>query len=104
MAQRQVAADNMPGNFVTELVEMPAWLPNAMERGYIFLLPNRIQLRMEHGFHSFWAVLACPRCGTLGLITEQQYPGQQSMICGQELCSCYSLIRDQSRFEYPPLH
>ena len=30
----------------------------------------------------YWAVLACPSCGSLGLITRQQCAGLDAMICG----------------------
>lgn len=73
-----------------------------MEPGCVFLLRNRLQLRRENGPHSFWAVLACPQCGTLGLITEPQYLGEHSAVCGSPLCSSHFLIHDRARFEYVP--
>jgi hypothetical protein len=88
----------------TELLELSAWVPAAMGPGCLFLLHNRLQLRKEHGPHSFWAVLACPQCGTLGLITQSQYEGEHSVICGSELCSCHLFIHERSRFEYVPAH
>lgn len=93
-----------PGKLQTELVEMTAWVPDAMEPGCVFLLRNRFQLRVENGPCGFWAVLACPQCGTLGLITEPQYRGEYSVICGSPHCSCHFLIHDHSRLEYLTTH
>jgi len=33
------------------------------------------------------AVLSCPRCGTIGLITHRQLFGGDAMICGGDVCS-----------------
>lgn len=100
----RVAMANSRQNLVVDLVEMPTWLPEAMERGSLFLLRNRFQLREENGPHSFWAVLACPQCSTFGLITERQYLGEHSVICGNHICGCHFFIQDRSRFEYLPVH
>lgn len=87
-----------------ELVEISTWLPQAMEPGVVFLLQNRLQLRQENGPHSFWAILACPQCGTLGLITEPQFLGKDSVVCGSALCSSHFFISDRARFDYLPAH
>ncbi len=93
-----------PTQLQTELLEMSVWVPQSMEPGSVFLLRNRSELRVEHGLHGFWAVLACPQCGTLGLITEPQYRGEHSVMCGSPHCSCHFLIHDHSRLEYLPNH
>jgi hypothetical protein len=50
----------------------------------------------------FFAVLSCPGCGTLGLITFPQYKGIQPVICGADDCSCRFRILEKARFEYLP--
>ncbi len=87
-----------------ELIEMSNWNPQAMQAGFLFLLRNRLQLRKENGSHSFWAILACPHCGTLGLITEPQYVGQDSVVCGSPGCSSHFFIYDRTHFEYLAAH
>jgi hypothetical protein len=42
----------------------------------------------------YWAVLACPSCGTLGLITRKQIAGLLAVICGSGKCSAQFFIRD----------
>lgn len=75
-----------------------------MEPGSVFLLHNRFELRAQDGPQSFWAVLACPQCGVMGLITEPQYCGEHSVICGSDSCGCHFFIQDRARFEYLPAH
>ena len=56
-----------------ELQFLEAWIPEKMEPGTVFLLegPNSL----GHGNNPFVAVLACPGCGTVGLITRRQLHG-----------------------------
>ena len=42
----------------------------------------------------YWAVLSCPSCGTLGLITRKQIAGLIAVICGSGKCSAQFFIRD----------
>jgi hypothetical protein len=53
---------------------------------------------------AFFAVLACPQCGTLGLITIQQYFGIIPVICGSRLCPCRFRIEDESQLVYLPVN
>lgn len=50
----------------------------------------------------FFAVLACPSCGTLSLITSPQYFGTVPVICASNLCSCRFRIENQARLVYLP--
>ncbi|MBI1941572.1 MAG: hypothetical protein HYS33_08715 [Acidobacteria bacterium] len=52
----------------------------------------------------FFAVLACPVCGTLGLITSAQYVGAVPVVCGSNQCSCRFRIEEGSRFTYLPVN
>lgn len=74
-------------NIVTE------WIPEQMEPGAIFVLENAGQV----GDHDdpYWAVLSCPECGTLGLITRKQMRGVVPVICGSNACSAQFMIHDE---------
>lgn len=51
----------------------------------------------------FFAVLACPLCGILGLITSLQYFGAVPVMCGSDRCSCRFRIDDETRLVYLPV-
>jgi hypothetical protein len=60
---------------------------------------------LRHAVDSiFYAVLACPQCGTLGLITSQQYYGLMPVLCGSKFCSCRFRIAEQSQLVYLPVN
>jgi hypothetical protein len=50
---------------VAELNIVTEWLPEQMEPGSIFVLENAGEVGNQDD--PYWAVLACPECGTLGL-------------------------------------
>lgn len=76
----------------TELDLLDVWIPEQMQPGTLFMLEQAGELgRAEN---PFWAVLACPSCGSLGLITRQQCIGFESMICGSERCSAEYFLED----------
>jgi hypothetical protein len=52
----------------------------------------------------FFAVLACPACGTLGLITPLQYSGNDPVICCSDQCSCRFRVIDKSRLHFLPIN
>ena len=52
----------------------------------------------------FFAVLACPACGTLGLITSAQFGGAVAVTCASSQCSCRFRIDDERRFVYLPVN
>jgi hypothetical protein len=52
----------------------------------------------------FFAVLACPACGALGLITSAQYGGLMPVTCGSSQCSCRFLINEKGRFVFLPVN
>lgn len=85
---------------VAELNLLDVWIPEQMEPGTLFLLEHAGELgKVEN---PFWAVLACPSCGSLGLITRQQYSGLESMICGAERCSSEYFLEDGNiRYRHP---
>jgi hypothetical protein len=76
------------------------WIPARMDPGTIFFLENPNRLRGEKG--AFIAVMSCPRCGTIGLITEKQLYGGEAMICGGTVCSAeYRLEAENIVFRDP---
>lgn len=48
----------------------------------------------------FFAVVACPKCGSPGLITAAQYYGAVPVRCRSKLCSCQFQISDQVQVKY----
>jgi hypothetical protein len=85
---------------VAELTLLDEWIPEQMEPGTLFLLEQAGDLGKAD--NPYWAVLACPRCGSLGLITRQQCAGLESMICGADICSAeYYLVEKTIRFRLP---
>ena len=51
----------------------------------------------------FFALLACPACGTVGLITSAQYSGNSPMMCASDRCSCRFRIDSRSRLTFLPV-
>jgi hypothetical protein len=85
---------------VAELELLEVWIPEQMQPGTLFMLEHAGELgKVEN---PYWAVLACPSCGSLGLITRQQYRGLEAMICGSEICSAeYYLGAHEIRYRRP---
>ena len=52
----------------------------------------------------FFALLACPACGALGLITSAQYTGSAAITCGSSQCSCRFRIDEEGQFVYLPVN
>lgn len=70
---------------VAELNLLEVWIPEQMQPGTVFMLEQSEDVNKID--NPYWAVLACPVCGCLGLITRQQYGGLEAMICGGDACS-----------------
>lgn len=86
---------------LTELQLLGEWIPEQMEPGTLFLLENTGAF--GQGANPFVAVLACPACGALGLITKSQYAGLESMICGSDHCSSEYFFNEE-KLEYRKPH
>ena len=84
-----------------ELQMLDEWIPEQMEPGTLFVLENAAPLGDAR--NPFVAVLACPRCGALGLITKAQLLGLESMICGGGSCSAEYYLRGEE-IEYRKPH
>jgi hypothetical protein len=77
---------------VAELNVLNEWIPEQMQPGTLFVLENAGEVGDQ--LDPYWAVLACPSCGTLGLITRKQIAGLISVICGSGDCSAQFFIQD----------
>ena len=81
----------------TDLQFLEEWIPERMDPGTVFVLEN--QAKLGHAQNTFVAVMSCPRCGTLGLITRRQLCAGETMICGGDICSAeYRLDGENIRF------
>ncbi len=75
----------LEGTMSADLQFLEEWIPEKMDPGTVFVLEN--QEKLGQAQNPFVAVMSCPRCGTLGLITRQQLCGGETMICGGDVCS-----------------
>lgn len=78
---------------VAELNILNEWIPEQMQPGTLFVLENAGE--EGQGEDPYWAVLACPSCGTLGLVTRRQVAGLVPVICGSDQCSAQFFLRDE---------
>jgi hypothetical protein len=66
---------------VAELNILSEWIPEQMYPGTLFVLENAGEEGADED--PYWAVLACPGCGTLGLITRKQVAGLLPIMTAQ---------------------
>lgn len=79
---------------VAELSVLSEWIPEQMEPGTLFVLENAGDVGEKED--PYWAVLACPECGALGLVTRRQINGVLPIICGSENCSAHYVLKDDA--------
>src|ERR1700757_3345941 len=79
-------------HMVGELDILNEWIPEQMQPGTVFVLENAGEIGEKED--PYWAVLSCPSCGMLGLITRKQINGFLPVICGSESCSAQFFIRE----------
>ncbi len=77
---------------VAEINLLSEWIPEQMGPGTLFILENAGEIGEKED--PYWAVLACPECGTLGLITRRQIAGLVPVICGSNQCSAQYVIHN----------
>ena len=77
---------------VAELDFLNEWIPEQMSPGTLFVLENAGEVGEKED--PYWAVLSCPSCGTLGLVTRKQMTGLLPVICGSQECSAQFFIRE----------
>jgi len=64
---------------MSDLQFLNEWIPDKMDPGTVFLLEN--QAKLGHAQNPYVAVMSCPRCGTMGLITRRQLCEREMLIC-----------------------
>jgi len=77
---------------VPEIDVLDEWIPEQMGPGAMFVLENAGEV--GEADDPYWAVLACPACGTLGLITRRQISGLIPIICGSDQCSAQFFLHE----------
>ena len=100
--QHSTVGKNSSGQALSDLNHIGDGSLLTMRHGDIFLLDGTEDLE-DSIDPAFFAVLACPQCGTKGLITSSQYYGITPVVCGSDICSCRFRIDDQSRLTYLPV-
>jgi len=86
---------------VAELDFLSEWIPEQMAPGTLFVLENAGEVGEKED--PYWAVLACPSCGTLGLVTRKQMAGVIPVICGSQTCSAQFFIRESEILPRKPV-
>ena len=86
---------------VAELEFLSEWIPEQMAPGTLFVLENAGEVGEKED--PYWAVLACPSCGTLGLVTRKQMAGVIPVICGSQTCSAQFFIRESEILPRKPV-
>lgn len=76
---------------VAEVNILNEWIPEQMSPGTMFVLENAGEMGQPED--PYWAVLSCPECGTLGLVTRRQINGLLSIICGSDCCSAQYFLQ-----------
>src|SRR5438270_13736738 len=89
---RRLEKGSREAYMVGELDVLNEWIPEQMQPGTVFVLENAGEIGEKED--PYWAVLSCPSCGMLGLITRKQINGLIPVICGSEQCSAQFFIRD----------
>ena len=79
---------------VAELNVLSEWIPEQMGPGTLFVLENAGEMGQQDD--PYWAVLACPECGTLGLVTRRQINGVLPVMCGSDHCSAQFFLKDDN--------
>ena len=77
---------------IAEIDVLNEWIPEQMGPGAMFVLENAGEVGESDD--PYWAVLACPACGTLGLITRRQIAGLIPIICGSDKCSAQFFLHE----------
>jgi len=73
-----------------------------MAPGDILFLDEFAYLR-ESFAPNFVAVLACPRCGSPGLLTAVQYSGGAPIVCSSKVCSgLFRILNEVQIVALPP--
>ena len=85
---------------LADLQFLGEWIPDRMDPGTIFVLENQTKMGLEQ--NPYVAVMSCPRCGTMGLITRRQLFAGETLICGGEVCSAEYRLDGETILYRPP--
>lgn len=99
---RSVPSSNRTGQFPLDLHLSNRSSLSDMTPGDIFFLDDFAHLR-ESFAPNFVAVLACPSCGSPGLITSAQYSGGAPIVCTSKVCSGLFRIVNEAQIVPMPL-
>ena len=77
----------------SEINFLETWVPEQMGPGSVFVLDNAGEVGEPED--PYWAILACPECAALGLITRKQVAGLVPVICGSDTCSAHFFINGE---------
>ena len=77
---------------VGEITLLSEWIPEQMGPGTVFVLENAGDVGDTND--PYWAVLACPECATLGLVTRKQINGVLPILCGSDKCSAQFFLKE----------
>jgi hypothetical protein len=77
---------------VGEVTLLSEWIPEQMGPGTLFVLENAGDMGDTND--PYWAVLACPECATLGLVTRKQINGLLPILCGSDQCSAQFFLKE----------
>lgn len=69
-----------------------AWLPALVDSGSVLVMTAIGDDRA--GAESFCALLRCPACARLLVVTEPQFCGAVAVTCGAEDCPAAFILRD----------
>lgn len=69
-----------------------SWLPHLVEPGSVLVMTNTAD--DTNGAESFCALLHCPFCARLVVVTEQQFSGEAGVTCGAKDCPATFYLRD----------
>ena len=86
---------------IAQLDILSEWIPEQMNPGTMFVLENAGEVGEKED--PYWAVLSCPNCGQLGLVTRKQVAGLIPVICGSEQCSAQFFIHDSQIIPRKPI-
>jgi hypothetical protein len=99
----RLTRENIAGSQTTEAALLPSDLHLSARSSLMDMAPSDIILLDDFTYlresfsPNFVAVLACPLCGSPGLITSAQFSGGGPIVCTSKLCSGLFRIIDEAR-------
>jgi hypothetical protein len=79
-----------------------SWIPNLVEPGSVLVLNSSSDDLAGTG--TFCALMNCPCCGRLEVITEQQFQGEAVVTCGASDCPARFFVKDGTPLDAMPLN